>query len=394
LVTGKFKAYIFVIVLCLCFVVNGCKVPPKFEKILAGGSLSTDGITESIVHSQFKNNMIFIKARINDSEQEYNFLIDTGAFITVINQKIADSMGLKKEAEDTVTDEVGNYRNVDVVVLKSLKIGEIAVQNCGALVADFGNIESFGVRFDGVIGTNFLRFFLVDIDYEKEILTFSTEQSFLNKLSAGEGLAFTYVNHDFRTKLRLADGNSVDALIDTGNIGDLLTVPVKNLAQWKPYLNCPLVKSQGIITMSAFGGSNAMLSRINEIWIAGNRIINLPVAFVNSDHINISNGFLAHFKVIINYPKKLLFLIRNERKPFATNISSFGYVPQYDANGKLLIVGIWEGSPAEKNGLKVGDQIIRQTYEEPDTVHLVIKNENGKSEKEIMLKSAVLLPEI
>jgi predicted aspartyl protease len=392
LVDGKFKVYFVTIILFLCFVVNGCKVPPKFERILAGGSLSTDKIGESIVPSQFKNNLIFIKARINDSEQEYNFLIDTGAFITVINKKIADSMGLEKEAEDTVTDEVGNSRNVDVVVLKSLKIGEIAVQNCGALAADFGNIESFGIRFDGVIGTNFLRFFLVDIDYEKEMITFSTEQSFLKKLKAGKGLAFTYVNHDFRTKLKLADGNLVDALIDTGNYSDCLTVPIKNLEQFKPYLNCPLIKSQGVITMGAFGGSSAMLSRLNEIQIGVNRINNLPVAFINSDHINISNGFLAHFNVIINYPKKKIFFIRNESKPFETNIASFGFVPQYDANGKLYIVGIWEGSPAEKNGLKVGDLIIRQTYKEPDTVHIVIKNENG--EKEIVFKSAMLLPEL
>jgi predicted aspartyl protease len=392
LVKGKFKVYFAMIVIFLCFTANGCKISPKFERILAGGSLPAGSIHESLIPSQFKNHMIYIKTKINGSEQEYNFLVDTGAFITVINKKIADSMGLKKEAEDIVDDEVGNSRNIDVVVLKSLKIGNIAVQNCGALVADFGNIESFGIKFDGVIGTNFLRFFIVDIDYQKETLTFSTEQSFINQLNAGEGLAFSYVNHDFRTKLQLADGNWIDALIDTGNYGDFLTVPIKNLEQFKPYLNCPLIKSQGVITMSAFGGSSAMLSRLSEIQIGANRINNLPVAFVNSDHINISNGFLAHFNVIINYPKKKIFLIRNESKPFETNISSFGFTPQYDANGKLYIVGIWDGSPAEKNGLKVGDQIIRLTYEGPDKADLVVKNKNG--EKEISLKAAMLLPEI
>lgn len=68
MVAGKLKAYVVMIVFFLCFVVNGCKVPSKFEKILAGGSLSTNRITESIVPSQFKNNMVFVKARINDSE--------------------------------------------------------------------------------------------------------------------------------------------------------------------------------------------------------------------------------------------------------------------------------------------------------------------------------------
>jgi hypothetical protein len=52
--------------------------------------------------------------------------------MTVINKKFADSMGLEKAAENLVTDEAGNSRNVDVVVLKSLKIGDIAIQNCGA----------------------------------------------------------------------------------------------------------------------------------------------------------------------------------------------------------------------------------------------------------------------
>ncbi len=395
MVNGK-KVYIAMIVIFLCFAASGCRLSPEFERILAGGRLSGGSITESVIPSHFENHMIYVKARINGSEREYNFLVDTGAFITVINKRIADSMGLKKAAEDIVDDAAGNSRNIDGVVLNSLKIGDIEVQNCGALAADFGNIESFGIKFDGVIGTNFLRFFIVDIDYEKETLTFSTEQSFFNRLNAAEvsglgmGTAFTYVNHDFRTKLKLADGNGVDALIDTGNYGDFLTFPTKDLEQLKPHLNCPLVKSQGAITMSAFGGSNAMLSRINEIQIAGARIRNLPVAFVNSDHVNISSGFLAHFKVIINYPKKKIFLIRNQRKPFETNILSFGFTPQYGADGKLYIVGIWEGSPAEKNGLKVGDQIIRLTYEGPDRADLVIQNENG--EKEIPLKAAPLLP--
>jgi predicted aspartyl protease len=392
LVNCKMKVYIVMIILALCFAFNGCKAPAKVERILAEGSLSNNKIGESRVPFHFQNNMIFLKARINDSEQEYNFLVDTGAFMTVINKKIADSLGLAKEAEKVVNDEMSNSRSVDVVVLKSLKIGEIAMENCGALAIDFGYLESFGIKFDGVIGTNFLRFFLVDIDYEKEMLTLATEQSFLKKLNAGKGLAFTYVDHDFRTKLKLADGNRMDALIDTGNLGDFLTLPVKDLEQFKPYLNCPLIRSHGIITMGGFGGSSAMLSRLKEIQIGTNRITNLPVAFINSDHINIPNGFLAHFNVIINYPKKKIFFIRNESKPFQTNMASFGFVPQFDANGKLYIVGIWEGSPAEKNGLKVGDQIIRETNKGPDTVDIVIKNENG--EKEIQLKAAMLLPEI
>jgi hypothetical protein len=135
------------------------------------------------------------------------------------------------------------------------------------------------------------------------------------------------VDHDFRTKLKLADGNRMDALIDTGNLGDFLTLPVKDLEQLKPYLNCPLIRSQGIITMGGFGGSSAMISRLKEIQIGTNRITNLPVAFINSDHINIPNGFLAHFNVIINYPKKKIFFIRNESKPFQTNMASFGFVP-------------------------------------------------------------------
>lgn len=386
----KSKVFFLILILSLCFLVNGCKVPSKVEKILNGGRLTVSEIKENIVPFQLKDNLIYIKVRINRSEKEFNFLLDTGAGVTVINKRVADALDLRKKAEINAIDIMGNSQSVDVIALKSLSIGDMTVKDCGAIIINFENV---GGNFDGVIGTNFLYRFLVDINYENTNITFSTDQNYLKNLTLSKEIPYTYSSGGrLIMKLKLAEDTLFDAAIDTGSSSDCLQIPQKFLEQFKPYLNSKLIKSKGIMSYGAFSGSSVIISRVNEVRIDDNQVSNLPVAFIDTDYINIPNKILSHFNVIIDYPKAKMFFIRNEDKPFETNISTFGFSAQTGADEKKYITGILEDSPAEKNGLQVGDQIIRETYEESDTVHLVIKNENG--EKEIVFKSAMLLPEI
>jgi predicted aspartyl protease len=393
MVKGKHKLFIFGVIILLSIMVNDCKASSKEENILNGGYISTKRIKESTVPFESKDGLIYVKVRINESEKEYNFVLDTGAGATVISKNVAESLGLKVESKVNATDATNNSQNVDLVTLKSLKMGEVAVNNCGAIIIDLGNVESYGLKFDGCIGTNFLKLFIVNIDNENEHVTFSTKQSYLENLNIDKFLNFTYSEgHLPLIKVKLADGTLVDAVVDTGMVGSVLPIPIKNLDQFQSYLNCKLVKSQGSTFGSAFSSSNGIYSRLNEIWIDDNQVRNLPIVFCDTDYLYMPNGLLSHYNMIINYPKRKMFLIPIKDKPFETNILTFGFMAQTGADGKRYIVGIYEGSPAEKNGLKVGDQVISETYEKSDTVHIVVNNENG--EKEIVFKSAMLLPEI
>lgn len=97
------------------------------------------------------------------------------------------------------------------------------------------------------------------------------------------------------------------------------------------------------------------------------------------------------------------------QKSMDTNILSYGFGSQKTDTGLIRIEGIFKGSPADRAGLKLGDEIVKirneanseLTYEDlfaliksKDnlTIKLLVKHNNR--EKEVVLKKAMLLPEI
>jgi C-terminal processing protease CtpA/Prc len=56
-----------------------------------------------------------------------------------------------------------------------------------------------------------------------------------------------------------------------------------------------------------------------------------------------------------------MYLMPNEHQKMATNLFAYGFGAGREADGRIRIVTIWEGSPADRSGLKVGEEIIRMT---------------------------------
>ncbi len=171
------------------------------------------------------------------------------------------------------------------------------------------------------------------------------------------------------------------------------------------------MNERGVTSVGAFSGGSSMSSRITSLEMGTFKVNNLPVGITGDVGILITNDFLAHFKVTIDYPKSLMYLCPNG-KPFKTNLNVFGFRAQRDPNGKLKIVGLWEGSSTEQNGLKIGDEItnialvngnqlsnitfeeyLSVLYDAVDlTLRLRIVNDSGT--REVTLKSSDVLPKI
>jgi C-terminal processing protease CtpA/Prc len=103
-------------------------------------------------------------------------------------------------------------------------------------------------------------------------------------------------------------------------------------------------------------------------------------------------------------------LMPNTGMVMNTNVFSYGFgVRGKDEAGRIYICAIFEGSPAERAGLEVGDEIkkiysnsnMELTYkdllnliksEENQTIKLLISGQTG--EREVVLNKAMLLPEV
>jgi predicted aspartyl protease len=109
------------------------------------------------------------------SAQKLNFLVDTGAYPSVVDQKIAHNLGL---AEQPVRVSLSNKSvQARLVILPSLAVGLVRAESIPVLTEDLSFYQkALGLRVDGIVGMDFLRKSSFSINYgTKEILFGSTE---------------------------------------------------------------------------------------------------------------------------------------------------------------------------------------------------------------------------
>lgn len=115
--------------------------------------------------------LIVVSAMVNNTGP-YQFALDTGASGTVISIDIAQALLLENKSMETVTTGGGYQLSMPVTEISSLTIGSTEVKNLVVVVADFFAMLSkvAGIKLHGILGFNYLKNFIVKVDYLNEIL--------------------------------------------------------------------------------------------------------------------------------------------------------------------------------------------------------------------------------
>jgi hypothetical protein len=385
-----------------------------------------------VVPFKFINNLIFIPVVING--EELTFLLDTG-----VEQTILFSLDEKEEVQLFEVEKLklkglGSKEAIDSykssknkVEIKSLVDNNHEIYII--LDQEFNFSSQVGIEVNGIIGYDFFKRHIVEIDYErKKLFVYGHENkkinAYLQKRFTRDTITIEenkpYFISDIiiddeviSSKLLIDTGNS-DALWIFTNKTDKIKLPKKNISD---YLG------RGF-SGSVFGKR----ARINSFEF-GKKIFSSPlVTFPDSvsvksvnfvpDRIgSIGSAVISRFTIVFDYMNRAIYTKPNDRinEPFHFNMSgievqhaglewvkqslddrsSQGIRVYTDGNQErenslkvhfelkpiFTIASVRVNSDAEKAGLKVGDRIVKINHQQAHGFTIQMINELLKSEE-------------
>jgi hypothetical protein len=345
---------------------------------------------------EFLKHLILVKAKINESQKDYNFVIDTGG-LTFIDKNVAQELNLKQR---------GMMAKIDILDLSGFKIEKIFCFT----TFDFQHFKALGTPIHGIIGSNLLERFKVTFDFKSFLVSFSSDTSSFAPVENGIFLSFRNhpVNNAPLVKFTL-NQKIIEGMIDTGQPFPLV-LPLNTFDNYKDTGVSDFIKSKGL--MEKWPETSAdfnYLARLKYFELGNIKIDNILCLFGELPQLLsmplIGKDFLSQFKIIINYPKDEIMLLPYPDMNFNNNLFSIGINPGITADNKAMVEGIWKNSPADKANIQVGDIIVSfnsqhvtpanlielmKIMENDDTKSIKLEIENQDGRREVTLVKVML----
>lgn len=117
---------------------------------------------------------LLVPVRINGSGP-YDFILDTGATLTCVDRRMADSLELP-EARGRIglgTGIRGGTGSMRLVEIDSVAVGEARAEGLTGCALDLEQFRATGLEVHGLLGLNFLTSFRVTLDFGAQRLILS-----------------------------------------------------------------------------------------------------------------------------------------------------------------------------------------------------------------------------
>ncbi|MDQ4123027.1 MAG: retroviral-like aspartic protease family protein [Acidobacteriota bacterium] len=162
---SKQLAILLISLACLVFAACTVPVPSGFTEPAAasGGEVGFDLAGPG-------GAAIVVPVQINN-EGPFNFVVDTGATLTCVDQEIAKRLNLPEQRGVAgIGASIKSQGNMQLLKVDSLQVGTAKATNMTACTVDLQHIRAIGLEAQGLLGLNFLKSYRVTIDFQSKVL--------------------------------------------------------------------------------------------------------------------------------------------------------------------------------------------------------------------------------
>lgn len=292
--------------------------------------------------------------KVNNSEKEYRFILDTGSTDSSISEELCSVLGIKKVGTNSVSD--GTTKQLIDYGVANINIAGIDFDNVQVDIINLAYLNNFECDIDGIIGLNLMKQCAWKITKDSIIISNRIKNFDLRNY---EKLKFS-VDNSPKVRIELLRNYQSDVLLDLGD-NNLFTI---NYESAKYLRKDKKNTGKGLHSSTTFGNKETQTAEIFKpsgsfIFYKTKMILPDIIAEVNYDIDGsdvIGAGILDYFNFIIDFSKEELFAEQNRNIIDNDRLDTFGFTCVVE-NNHVIVGFLWDNSSAQKAGIKLNDEI-------------------------------------
>ncbi len=207
----------------------------------------------------------------------YDFLLDTGAAMTMVDERVARDLALRPMTRVRLGTFTG-APSMPMAPVETISVGLQSLNNMEVLYFDLRKLFSFGYGIRGVLGQDFLSRFNYLISYREKSIRFEKNGD-LNSVLTGERLPSERNQSKSYVSVQPLGGEEKGRrfLLDSGALDPLVFA----LPSQVPALDVVHMEEQGMVAQTSIGRRNMHLCRVGIFRIGGLTLKNLRFMVVD-----------------------------------------------------------------------------------------------------------------
>ncbi len=281
---------------------------------------------------------------------ERNFVLDTGASHTVLDVAFRGYLGDVVQSSEAFT--AGGVIQMKLYHAPEAWVGPLNLKQAETVLCHDLKMLSMvvGKRIDGILGMNFLKRYIVRIDFDNGKLILLDPKT-LPSPSWGEVVEI----HRHKVGVFLTQGRILNAdtamLIDTGCNG----TGMLQTQLFEHVLEVQQTETASVLGETASGTVSSQEIRLQRLTVGSREYSDVIIGEGTFNTLGL--GFLARHVVTLDFPRGRMYLKKGKRfdRVDETDMSGLHLLK---VSGKVTVHSVDKDSPAQKAGIEAQDIIL------------------------------------